>query len=106
MNESDIPKIEFLGIIPSEIQTEGRTRMIHRLRITLPGLPSFLIEGLPEDHRKKLQEQILSLQEQYPVVFAQANQDKEQLFSDKYLQEWQERIEKIRQTVFSEWQFE
>lgn len=109
-NQQNLPKpsihIEFLGIIPSEIQSEGLSRMIHRWRITLPDLPPFLIEALPENHAKKLQEQILFLQEQYPEVFAQANQDKERLFSDKFLQEWQERIEKIRQEVLYEWQFE
>lgn len=101
MNDSDIPKIEYLGVIPSEIQSEGRTRMVYRSRITLPDLPPFLIEELPEVHQQKLQEHLQYLQKQYPESFLEANQNGGKWFSDKYLQERLAQIEEIRQKALS-----
>lgn len=102
MNDSDIPKIEFLGIIPSEIQSEGQPRMIHRWQITLPDHLPFLIEGLPEDHVQHLQEQIRYLQTQYPESFLAADLGVGKLFSDKFLQEEHEQIEEIRRKALSD----
>jgi len=101
MNDSDIPIIEFLGVIPSEIQSEGRTRMVYRSRITLPDLPPFLIEELPEVHQQKLQEHLQYLQKQYPESFLATNQNGGKWFSDKYLQERLAQIEEIRQKALS-----
>jgi hypothetical protein len=102
LNDSNIPKIEFLGITPSEIQNGGQPRMIHRWQITLPDHLPFLIEGFPEDHVQHLQEQIQYLQKQYPESFLGVNEDEGKLFSDKFLQEEHERIEEIRRKALSD----
>jgi len=96
-----IPLIEYLGTIPLETQNGGQIKRAHRLRITLPDLPPFLIEELPEVHQQKLQEHLQYLQKQYPESFLAANQNGGKWFSDKYLQEQLAHIEDIRQMALS-----
>ena len=61
-----IPLVEFLGTIPSEIQSEGQSRRFHRWRITLPDHFPFLFEGFPEDFLPKQREWLQHLQNNIP----------------------------------------